>query len=138
MKANRFRVVSISIVIVICWIVTACGVKGEPGSTLVKMSPFTFAPSILTVKAGSHVTLRLRNLETFQGEPHDWTLMEANYTAEAPWTDEDNQHALVQKQVHPNETQTLTFVAPSEPGEYQVVCTIWLGMGMQGKLVVTP
>lgn len=118
----------------------ACGGEDAEEMNLISMSPYTYAPSTLTVRADSEVTLRLRNTETFQGEPHTWTLLEAGYRAEAPWTEEDGEHVLVEKLVHPSETETLSFTAPSEPGEYQWVCSITghLEAGMRGTLVVTP
>lgn len=128
------------LVLLLISIISACGGNEKEGNLRVMMGPYYFSPSELTVKAGSEVTLVLQNTETFQGEPHDWVLMEAGYKAEAPFTEEDQKHSLTQMMVHPNQTETLTFTAPGEPGDYQVVCGIpdHLEFGMQGKLVVIP
>lgn len=141
MNTLRAPMMCVIAAVMLLIILTACGANGEQGQTNVMMSPYAFGPATITVKQGSEVTLKLFNTEVTQhGDPHSWTLMEAGYKVEAPFSDEDRQHVLVEKKVFPDESETLTFVAPSEPGEYQVVCTTFLQLegGMRGKLVVTP
>lgn len=134
------RIVGLGLVLFILVFSAACSGTASEAGNVILMGPYYFDPSELTVAAGSEVTLTLKNVETFQGEPHEWTLMEAGYKVEAPFSDEDRNHTLTSMMVHPNSTGTLTFTAPSEPGEYQIVCSVpdHLEQGHPGKLIVTP
>jgi uncharacterized cupredoxin-like copper-binding protein len=138
---RRARIARVCMAMILSLLFASCGSEKEEGGLVVTMTSFSFSPRDLTVRAGSEVAIKLRNGEGGTwGPPHDWTLMDAGYQAEPPWTDEDQQHVLVSMSVDPGETETLTFVAPTEPGEYQIVCHITehLEGGMQGKLIVTP
>jgi uncharacterized cupredoxin-like copper-binding protein len=102
----------------------------------VSMTEFKFTPNTYSVPAGSQVTLQLSN----DGRAnHNWVLMEFGYTAEAPFNSEDETHELFAFVLKPGENDTFTFTAPSEPGDYQVVCSFpgHLAQGMKGTLTVT-
>ncbi len=139
----------ISIVFLIPIFIGACAQSAAPTSAgdtnmgtasgpvlTVSMTEFKFTPDTYSVPAGSKVTLQLSN----DGRAnHNWVLMEFGYTAEAPFDSEDETHELFAFVLQPGENDTFTFTAPSEPGDYQVVCTFpgHLARGMKGTLTVT-
>lgn len=71
---------------------------------------------------------------------HRWAIVEKGYTVEPPWDEEDSTHLLWEAWVDPGEVATFTLQAPSEPGEYQVVCCIrgHPEESVMGVLIVTP
>ncbi len=100
------------------------------------MAEFSFTPSVVSAPASAKITLKLTNNGTVD---HNWVLMEAAYTAEPPFSDEDQSHVLQEFTLSPGEQQTVTFTAPSDPGKYQVVCSApgHLEAGMQGTFTFT-
>jgi heme/copper-type cytochrome/quinol oxidase subunit 2 len=89
----------------------------------------------ITVKAGESVLLRItaRKGKTWNrdGAVHGFTLLRAKDHAKVPGWDIE---------LKPG-TQEFTLVAPSEPGEYEVLCTVICSddhEGMRMKFVVVP
>ncbi len=151
MKFKTLQQIAIASILLL--FLTACGQAATPtpvevnkgdtemetGSGIVltvSMTEFKFTPNTYSVPAGSQVTLELSN----DGRAnHNWVLMEFEYIAEAPYSNEDEAHELFNFVLRPGENETFTFTAPSVPGEYQVVCTFpgHLARGMKGILTVT-
>lgn len=89
----------------------------------------------ITVKAGEQITLKInaRKGKTWNrdGTVHGFTLLRKNDHAKVPGWD------LELKQG----SQEFTLTAPSEPGEYEVLCTVICSEdheGMRMKFVVEP
>ena len=114
-------------------LLSACG--AQTAEVEVTMTDFAFDPAEISVPAGAEVTLTMTNDGSVE---HNWVLMEQGYTAEPPFNDEDQQNVLFEASVPADETETVTFTAPSEAGTYQVVCSIpgHLEAGMIGSLTV--
>ena len=114
------------------WIV-ACGPGTSEISTV--MTEFAFSPSSSSVSAGSEVTLTLTNNGTFE---HNWTLMDAGYTATGPFDATDRENVFAATTAAVGQSTNFTFTAPSEAGTYQVVCSIpgHLQAGMEATLTV--
>ncbi len=55
-----------------------------------------------------------------------------------PFDEDDESKVFWEAEVQPGETQTFTFTAPEEPGDYTIVCGLpaHLEQGMQGVLQV--
>ena len=90
---------------------------------------------IITVKAGEQITLRItaKKAKNFNrnGDVHGFTLLRAKDRIPVPEWD---------FMLKPG-TQEFTLAAPSEPGEYVVVCTVVCSQdheGMSMKFVVVP
>lgn len=114
-------------------LLAGCG----PGSVdlEVTMTDFDFTPANVSAPAGAEVNLTLVNDGTVE---HEWVLVEQGEMIEAPFGDEDEDKIYWEGEVEPGDSETFTFTAPSEPGEYQVVCGIagHLEAGMEGTLTV--
>src|SRR5690606_38986318 len=81
---------------------------------------YRFSPETIQVRAGSTVTVRLRN----QGvEHHNWAAPELN----------------VATPDIPSGSEAVIEFTPGRPGTYEIVCTVpgHRQLGMVGKLVVT-
>jgi uncharacterized cupredoxin-like copper-binding protein len=132
-KMQRRTVTLIEVSLLFVVIAGACGGSAGTGSAeiSVSMAEFSFTPSIVSAPAGAEITLNLTNNGTVD---HSWVLMQAGYTAEPPFSDADQSHVLQEFTLSPGEQQTATFTAPSDPGKYQVVCSLpgHLEAGMQG------
>lgn len=112
-----------------------------------KGEEMTFDKQKLTVKAGSQVSLTFKNnSSTMQ---HNWVLIkpgtidtvsQASIEAGAAkgWLAETPDVLAHTKLLDPKKTETITFTAPKEPGEYPFVCTFpGHSALMRGVLVVT-
>ena len=117
-------------------VLVACGGGGSSGGTSIqaKMTDFAYTPNQWTVPAGKTITLSLTNNGSVE---HDWVLMKSPVTP--PFGDKDSSNVVFSTKVAAGATDTVTFTAPSAPGEYEVVCDVpgHLEAGMSGKLVVT-
>ena len=65
-------------------------------------------------------------------------IMKLGTEATAPFAEDDQQNVYWEAKLNRGETETLTFTAPSVPGEYQIVCGTpgHLELGMKGLLIV--
>ena len=95
-------------------------------------------PPTWTVTAGKEFTV---NLDNKGGLEHNWTALKPNVEPPMPFL--PDQHGdlvlLTSSNVPPGQKLTETLMAPSEPGEYIVICTIAGHYpAMQGRLAVVP
>ncbi len=119
--------------LLIFMVLTACGAKKY--SFDVDMKEYSFTPSTLEVTAGAEVTINLENTGTLD---HDMVIMVAGKEATAPFDTDDQANVFWQHKLAMGTSESVTFTAPTEPGEYQIVCGIpaHLEQGMVGKLIV--
>jgi plastocyanin len=115
---------------------SACG-AGKPSTTLdVVMSDFAFTPNAYVVPAGKEITLNIRNNGAVV---HNFIIMKLDTSAGADWDDTDQVNVFwEERDITPGGEISVTFTAPTEPGEYQVVCRTagHIASGMIGKLTV--
>ena len=120
-------------------ILSACGGSSGPSTTVsLTMTDFTFLPNTLTVPAGEEITLTLANGGAVA---HDLMIMKLGADIGSQGHVGPEEHANVfweQELLGAGETVKATFTAPTEPGEYQIVCGVagHLEAGMQGRLIV--
>lgn len=93
-------------------------------------------PPTWNVNAGGQVAIELTNNGTTE---HNWAVV--NLGADMPDTFIEEEHSdLILREtglVAPGESFRESFVAPAEPGEYLVICTVAGHYpSMQGKLIV--
>lgn len=81
---------------------------------------FRFSPATIEARPGQQLAIRVVNKGA---SAHDFSLVDLKVETGL---------------IDPGREKTITFTAPSRPGEYQFVCTVpgHLQLGMQGKLVV--
>jgi uncharacterized cupredoxin-like copper-binding protein len=114
---------------------SACGASGPSTNIRVDMTEFMFDPSGFTIPAGQEITIELSNNGAVV---HDFIIMKYGAEVGQDFGEEDEANVYWKAELEPGTSETLTFTAPSEPGEYQVACEIeghYLA-GMVAKLIV--
>jgi uncharacterized cupredoxin-like copper-binding protein len=99
------------------------------------MYEYSFNPATLEVPAGAEVTVNLSNSGTLE---HEMVIMVYGASATAPFDDDDEGNIYWEVELEAGDSTTVTFTAPTEPGNYQIVCGIpaHLEQGMVGTLTV--
>jgi uncharacterized cupredoxin-like copper-binding protein len=122
------------------FLLAACGgTPAGPGQTTtqltIDMVEFMFDPETVTVPAGGQVELTLINSGALE---HEWVIMNLGTQVTPPFGDDDEANIYWEKEVEPGGTAVEIFTAPSQPGEYQIVCGIagHMEAGMIGTLIV--
>lgn len=116
---------------------SACG--GGPSSPTtdieVSLTDFQFIPNQFTVPAGQEITLDATNNGAVI---HNFVIMNLGETAGSEYTKEDDANTYWKIELPAGGSESATFTAPTEPGDYEVVCSTpgHVQAGMVGKLVV--
>lgn len=116
----------------------ACGGASGPSTTIdVTMTDFQFQPSQFTVPAGQEITFKSSNNGAVV---HNFVIMKLGAQAGEFFDEEDVPNVYWETELQPGGTISTTFTAPSEPGEYQVICRTQghIVSGMTAKLTVVP
>lgn len=132
MKKN---LVLYAVISVLALIVSACGAEAPSTTIDVILTDFQFAPNTFTVPAGEEITLNAKNNGAVI---HNFVIMKLGMDAGEGIDDSDTANIYWQTEVRPAGESAATFTAPSEPGEYQIVCSVegHLMAGMVGRLIV--
>jgi len=132
MKRN-FVLVLVSLIILL--ILSACGDQGPTTDLKVNMTDFMFDPATYTVPAGETITLELTNNGSVT---HEFVIMKFGTDIGSEFDDADKENVYWETQLDPGSSETFTFTAPSEPGEYQVVCGVegHFQAGMLASMIV--
>jgi uncharacterized cupredoxin-like copper-binding protein len=101
------------------------------------MTDFQFQPSRFTVPAGQEITFTSSNNGAVV---HNFVIMKLGTTAGDMFDNEDVPNVYWEVELQPGGSTNTTFTAPSEPGEYEVVCRTagHIISGMTAKLKVVP
>lgn len=116
----------------------SCGGGGGPSTTIdVTMTDFQFQPSQFTVPAGQEITFTSSNNGAVV---HNFVIMKLGTTAGDFFDENDVPNVYWETELQPGASVNATFTAPSEPGEYEVVCKTegHILSGMTAKLKVVP
>ncbi len=130
------------------FLLTACGGGGDTTSnefSVTVVNEFGFDPDTITVKAGETVTVTFENSGTVEhnlnflkpGAELDHLLEEID---EGAGEHIDEELLTDMHSIEPGHSETVTFVAPSEAGEYNFICTTpgHAEAGSVGTFVVVP
>lgn len=115
-------------------VITSCGTK--PTSTImVTMDDFLYDPIKFTVSPGDEIAFNATNTGTIV---HDFVIMKLGKSAGPIFGGEDAANIYWQVEIAPGASMETSFIAPTEPGEYEVVCSKpgHLQAGMKGQLFV--
>ena len=115
-------------------ILSACGPSG-PEKISVTTTEFKFEPTTWTVSAGKEVEITIQNEGALD---HEWVIIKKGMEVTIPFDADDEDKVFWEMEAEPGETKTETFTAPSDPGEYTIVCgtPAHLEQGMSGSLTV--
>jgi plastocyanin len=115
---------------------SSCGGGGPSTSIDVVMTDFQFTPNTFTVPAGEEITV---HVVSSGAVVHNFVIMKLGETAGDSFDEDDEENIFWEvRDIPPNGEETSTFTAPSEPGEYEIVCRTegHILSGMLGKLIV--
>jgi uncharacterized cupredoxin-like copper-binding protein len=116
----------------------ACGGAGGVSKNInVTMTDFQFQPSQFTVPAGQEIAFQSTNNGAVV---HNFVIMKKGTTAGPMFDEEDVPNVYWEVEVVPGGSADTTFTAPTEPGDYEVVCRTegHIASGMTAKLTVVP
>ena len=113
---------------------SACG-PGYSTEIKVSMADFSFSPKEMKIPAGKEITLIATNNGLVD---HEFVIMKKATSVTVPFDDDDEPNVFWEVEVNPGKSKTVTFTAPADAGEYQVVCgtPAHLEAGMFAKLAV--
>lgn len=98
---------------------TACGAGGPSTKLNVTMTDYQYDPMEYTIPAGQEISLKIANKGQIM---HEFVIMKYGQTVGDDFGPEDEDNIYWEIEVEPGDSTTATFTAPSEPGEYQIVC----------------
>ena len=125
-----------TLVTILSLALSACGGAGGPSTSIkAEFTDFVFTPNEWTIPAGQEITLTVNNAGAVI---HEFVIMNLGTTVGEDFGDEDEGNIYWEVEAEPGQTLTVTFTAPSEPGEYQIVCGTegHFVAGMVGSLTV--
>ena len=118
-------------------LLTACGAGGASDKIDVTMTDFQFQPSQFTVPAGQEITFTSSNNGAVV---HNFVIMKLGTSAGPMFDEEDIPNVYWEVELLPGASTDTSFTAPTEPGNYEVVCKTegHIASGMTGTLTVVP
>ncbi len=131
---NKKQFIAIALIVLIAGLaLSACGPK--KAELTVELKDFAFVPDSFSAPAGGEVTINMSNSGTLE---HEFVIVKKGEQITAPFSPEDEDKIYWEHELDAGAAETITFTAPSEPGDYQVVCGLagHLEQGMEGTLTV--
>ena len=121
--------------LVLAFVLASCGGSGPSKNIDVTFAEFTFTPNAFTIPAGQEITLHAVNNGAVI---HEFVIMKFGEAVGENFGDEDEGNIYWEVEVDPGQETTVTFTAPSDAGEYQIVCGTegHYTAGMVGTLTV--
>ena len=117
-------------------LLVSCGGGSGPSDKInVTMTDFHYTPDVFTIPAGQTITINIRNDGAVL---HEFVLMKPGLTIGESFGPEDEENIYWEVEVDPGQSKTETFTAPTELGDYQVVCGTegHFAAGMVGSLKI--
>ena len=127
----------ITVAMFLSLILVSCGGGGASTKINVTMTDFQFQPNQFTVPAGQEITLDAANNGAVV---HNFVIMKKGTSAGPFFDDQDVPNVFWQVELQPGGSVNTTFTAPTDPGDYEVVCKTegHIASGMTAKLTVGP
>jgi len=116
-------------------LLTSCGGGGATTNIDVKMTDFQFQPNQFTIPAGQEITFTSSNNGAVV---HNFVIMKLGTSAGPMFDDGDIPNVYWEVELPPGADTNTSFTAPTEPGDYEVICKTegHIASGMTGKLIV--
>jgi uncharacterized cupredoxin-like copper-binding protein len=129
------RILTITAVLLSLTLAACGGAGGASNKINVTMTDFQFQPSQFTVPAGQEISFSGNNNGAVV---HNFVIMKKGTSAGDSFDDQDVPNVYWETELQPGATVNTTFTAPSEPGDYEVVCKTagHIAAGMTAKLTV--
>jgi plastocyanin len=118
---------------VFAFVLSACGPKK---ATLdITANEWSYDSSTYTVPSGAEVTVNMTNNGVFG---HVFSILKKGEHVTLPFKSEDESKILWEIAANPRKTKSGSFTAPTEPGEYDILCRIHghAELGMKATLIV--
>jgi uncharacterized cupredoxin-like copper-binding protein len=96
---------------------TACGAK--PVTIDVDMTEYKFTPDEFTVPAGAEITINIKNSGK---QHHQFRILVLGAKVDEDVDQDGNSTEYWSANLVPASSESLTFMAPSEPGDYIIKC----------------
>ena len=132
---ERMKRIAFATALVLCLSVVLTACSAGP-SLNVTITDFAYTPNAWTVPAGATVTIKARNDGSVE---HEFAIMKLGTSVTPPFGDKDEGNIFWElDEIGAGTTKSATFTAPTEPGEYEVICGLagHIEKGMVGKLTV--
>lgn len=125
----------ILVAVLLSLILVSCGGGGASTKINVTMTDFQFQPNQFTVPAGQEITFNSVNNGAVV---HNFVIMKKGTSAGPFFDDEDVPNVFWQVEIQPGSSVDTSFTAPTDPGDYEVVCRTegHIASGMTAKLIV--
>jgi Uncharacterized copper-binding protein len=125
----------IIVAVFISLMLVSCGGSGASTKINVTMTDFQFQPNQFTVPAGQEITFNSVNNGAVV---HNFVIMKKGTSAGPFFDDEDVPNIFWQVEIQPGSSVDTSFTAPTDPGDYEVVCKTegHIASGMTAKLTV--
>lgn len=116
-------------------VLVSCGGGGPTTTIDVTMTDFQFQPNRFTIPAGQEITFNSRNNGAVV---HNFVIMDLGTAAGDVFDEEDIPNVFWEVEIPAGGSTTTSFTAPTEPGDYEVVCRTegHILSGMSAKLTV--
>jgi uncharacterized cupredoxin-like copper-binding protein len=101
------------------------------------MADFQFQPNQFTIPAGQEIAFNSTNTGSVV---HNFVIMKLGTSAGDMFDEEDIPNVYWEVEIQPGGSVNTSFSAPTEPGEYEVVCRTegHIVSGMIARLTVVP
>ena len=121
--------------VILSLMLVSCGGSGASTKINVTMTDFQFQPNQFTVPAAQEITFNSNNNGAVV---HNFVIMKLGTSAGSFFDDEDVPNVFWQVEIQPGSSVDTSFTAPTEPGDYEVVCRTegHIASGMTAKLTV--
>ena len=121
--------------VILSLMLVSCGGSGASTKINVTMTDFQFQPNQFTVPAAQEITFNSNNNGAVV---HNFVIMKLGTSAGPFFDDEDVPNVFWQVEIQPGSSVDTSFTAPTEPGDYEVVCRTegHIASGMTAKLTV--
>lgn len=132
---KKFALLTMFLVVSI--LLAGCGGGGGSASDKINvtMTDFHFTPDAFAIQAGKEISFSGRNNGAVA---HDFVIMKLGTTVGDSYETADEPNVFWEIEIPAGQSVDATFTAPTEPGEYEVLCAIpgHYQAGMFGKLTV--